>query len=160
MYLVGKSKDGQQTVVIVISLLIIVLLSPSCPTACVCVYVHVRTCVCGACYFSLACSSPWQPNYHFQQYANIQIENCTQECSSFLTGWWFMRCFVGRDFLSFFLFLFVILSTMGSYLHSWYLRWEEPKGWAGWRWSKNVRNTIEKRSLEFFWLEISKSKHL
>lgn len=60
--------------------------------------------MCETYYFSLACSSRWQPNYHFRRYTDIQIENCTQERGSFLSGWWFMGCLCREIFSSLFLF--------------------------------------------------------
>lgn len=84
-----------------------------------CVYVRLCQCMCETYYFSLACSSRWQPNYHFQRYTDIQIENCTQERGSFLSGWWFMGVCVGRYFLPFFFsrLCFSTVSSIVSYLH-------------------------------------------
>lgn len=57
--------------------------------------------------FFFASSSLWQPNYHFQQYPDMQIEYCTQQCNFFfwqVGGSWDV-C-VGRHFLSLFPFCF------------------------------------------------------
>lgn len=86
-------------------------------------------CMCVAYYFSLASSSHWQPNYHFQRYTDIQIENCTQECGPFLTGCWFMRCLWRKRFsLIFFLALFFTLSSIVSYLRR-QCHQEEERKW-------------------------------
>lgn len=66
-----------------------------------CVCVCARVCVWWLLCFSRMLS-PWQPNYYFQQYTDIQIENCNLECGSFLTGWWFIRCLYRRFFPLFF----------------------------------------------------------
>lgn len=97
------SKGIQHTVVTAISLLIMALLSPSCPfhRDSVCVSLCARVCVWWLLCFSRMLS-PWQPNYYFQQYTDIQIENCNLECGSFLTGWWLIRCLYRRFFPLFF----------------------------------------------------------
>lgn len=59
---------------------------------------HTSTCM-PYYFFPLASSSLWQSNYYFQQYPDMQIENCTQQHSSFfLTGWWFVRCLRPKRF--------------------------------------------------------------
>lgn len=125
----------QHSVVTAITLLIMVLLSPSCPTETLCVSFCecVRVCVWWLLCFSCMLS-PWQPNYYFQQYTDIQIENCNLECGSFLTGWWFIRCLYMRFFP---VFLFSLFSTMGNYVH-----W-----WCHWKW--NRRGGFRKESVKF-----------
>lgn len=87
-------------------------------------------------FFPLASWSFWQANYHFQQYPDMQIENCTQQSASFFWqggGSWDV-C-VGRDFLSpspSFPPPPLFLRTMGTHvkpLVSWG-EWRLERGWS------------------------------
>lgn len=87
-------------------------------------------------FFPLASWSFWQANYHFQQYPDMQIENCTQQRASFFWqggGSWDV-C-VGRDFLSpspSFPPPPLFLRTMGRHitpLVSWG-EWRLERGWS------------------------------
>lgn len=114
-----------------ISLVIIAALSPNTLPwkKAMGVYARLCQCMCETYYFSLACSSRWQPNYHFQRYTDIQIENCTQERGSFLSGWWFMGCLCRTIFSPIFFssLCFSTVSSIVSYLHRRCHREEERK---------------------------------
>lgn len=79
-------------------------LAVACLQCCLCLlktsaHKHVHTLL--LFFFPLASWSFWQANYHFQQYPDMQIENCTQQRASFFWqggGSWDV-C-VGGDFLS------------------------------------------------------------